>query len=95
MSGLVSRFTSFDKLIATTLVKILYWIGIVAILLGGVVGLVTGFAGGFGSGLAGLIMTPIGVLVGIIFWRFICEIYIVVFGMYDRLGNIEKSLSND
>jgi len=95
MNDFISRFTSFDKLIATSLIKLLYWIGIVLIVIGVLVGALGGFANGFGSGLVSLIVAPIGGILGIIFWRFLCEVYIVIFGMYDRLGEIQQSLAKE
>jgi len=95
MDGVISRFTTFDKLIATGLIKVLYWIGIVLIAIGTLFGMFAGFSNGVMSGLGSIIVAPIGGVIGVIFWRFLCEIYIVVFGMYDRLGNIEKALVKD
>lgn len=39
-----------------------------------------------------IIVAPIGGVIALIFWRFLCEIYIVIFGMYDRLGDIQTAL---
>lgn len=94
MSELVGRFRNFDKLIATGLVKIFYWIGIVAIVIGALIFAFSGFKMNFGAGLGMLIAAPIGGAIAIIFWRFICEIYIVVFGMYNRLGEISAKLDD-
>jgi hypothetical protein len=95
MGDIISRFTTFDKLIATSLIKILYWIGIAVIVIGTLFAMFAGFSNGFASGLGSLIAAPIGGVIGLIVWRFLCEIYIVLFGMYDRLGNIEKSLAKE
>lgn len=95
MSDFAKRFLTFDKLIATSLIKILYWIGVAGIALGTILaifGAFAAFGGGIAQGLGMLIMAPIGGIIALIFWRFICEIYIVVFGMYDRLGNIQDAL---
>ena len=92
MDGILSRFMTFDKLIATSLIKLLYWIGIVLIGIATVLGMFSGFANGFLSGVGSIIFAPIGGVIAIIFWRFMCEVYIVLFGAYDRLGNIEKAL---
>lgn len=88
MSGIVQRFISFDRLIATTLIKILYWIGLVFIILGGIVAMFSGFADSATSGLLSLILAPIAAFIAILFWRFLMEVYIVIFGIYDRLGEI-------
>lgn len=92
MSGIVSRFFSFDKLIATGLIKVFYWIGVVFIALGTLIGMFSGFGQGVVQGLGMLVLAPIGGIIGLIFWRFLCEVYIVIFGMYDRLGNIQEAL---
>ncbi len=95
MNDFINRFRSFDKLIATSLIKLLYWIGIVVIVLGVLAGLLGGFSRGFTSGIASLVLAPLGGAIAVIFWHFLCEIYIVIFGMYDRLGEIQKSLAKD
>ncbi|MBI1364953.1 MAG: DUF4282 domain-containing protein [Alphaproteobacteria bacterium] len=95
MDGIIKRFTSFDKLIATSLIKLLYWIGIVFIAIGVVVGALGAFRAGFMAGVGGIIIAPIAGVIGLIFWRFLCEIYIVLFGMYDRLGDIKSLLEKE
>lgn len=95
MSGIISRFMTFDKLIATGLIKVFYWIGVVGIGLFTIVAIFGAFAAfgqGFAQGLGMLILAPVGGVIGLIFWRFLCEVYIVIFGMYDRLGNIQEAL---
>jgi hypothetical protein len=89
MNGLVSRFTTFDKLIATSLIKVLYWIGIAFIVVGVVGGMLAAFTQGFGY----FIGSPFVGIIALILWRFTCELWIVTFGMYDRLGEIQKSLA--
>ena len=92
MTDFVSRFTTFDKLIATGLIKVLYWVGIVFIGLCVLVGAFSGFKQGFIAGVGTIIVAPIGGLIMLLFWRFLCELYIVVFGMYNRLGEISAKL---
>jgi hypothetical protein len=95
MNDFVKRFITFDKLIATTLIKILYWVGLAGIAVWGLIALVGAFGMMTQSVLAGLgmlIMVPIGLAVGVLFWRFLCEVYIVIFGIYDRLGEVRDRL---
>ncbi len=95
MDGIVKRFMSFEKLIATSLIKVLYWLGVIGITIGTLIAILGAFASfgqGFAQGVGMLIIAPIGGVVSLIFWRFLCEVYIVIFGMYDRLGNIQDSL---
>ena len=83
----------FEKFVAPTLIKIVYWIGIVGIVLMTLVGLVGGSMmgayGGYGGGgfsIVGAIFALIGGAVGLLFWRVICEVWIVIFSINDRLG---------
>ncbi len=80
MNDLIKRFTTFDKLIATSLIKLLYWIGLAGIALGVIVGLFGAFATmtqSFVAGLGMLVAVPVGGVIGLIFLRFICGIYIL------------------
>lgn len=93
MNSIISRFTSFDKLIATGLIKALYWIGIAVIVVASVIMAFSGFTDGFVSGLGSVVLAPIVAAISVIFWRFLCELYIVIFGMYNRLGEISEKLN--
>lgn len=93
MNSIISRFTTFDKLIATGLIKVLYWVGVAAIAILVLRGAFSGFGNGFVSGVGTIIVAPIGGLIALLFWRFLCELYIVIFGMYNRLGEISEKLN--
>jgi len=90
-----TRMLGFDHLIGATLIKIVYWIGLVGIAGYGLVGLyaasqMTRYGGGLGGfGLFGVI---VGVVFGALFWRFMCELWMVVFKIHDRLGDIRDRL---
>jgi hypothetical protein len=85
----VQRFLSFEKLIAPTLIKIVYWIGIAVVILG----CLASGVGMMGYNAAqGLLIIVLGIPIGVIFWRFWCEIILVTFGVYDRLGEIRDKL---
>lgn len=95
MGDLIKRFTTFDRLIATTLIKILYWIGLIGALvftvfamLGGLIGMPQSFLAGLGV----FVGAPIGGALFIIVWRFLMEVYIVIFSIHDRLGEIRDKL---
>lgn len=92
MDGFVSRFFTFDKLIATGLIKLIYWVGLALIGLSVLTAVFGGFMGGFGAGIKALIIAPIGGLITVLFWRFMTEMSLVIFGIYDRLGNIQKAV---
>jgi hypothetical protein len=91
MPDIIKRFTTFDRLIATTLIKILYWIGVVGIVLGTLVLMMQGIGRmGFSpaAGLGAVLAAPIVGFIGLLFWRFLMEMYIVIFSIHERLGEI-------
>jgi hypothetical protein len=79
---------SFDKKIAPTIIKPLYWIGLVLIVLGGVIFFFTGFFGlfttGFFYGLWTMITSVIGVVFGVLGLRIAAEICLAVFEIHER-----------
>ena len=90
-----TRMLGFDHLIGATLIKIVYWLGLAGIALYGLVGLyaasqMSRFGGGMGG--LGLIAVLVGVAFGVLFWRFMCELWMVVFKIHDRLGDIRDRL---
>lgn len=85
-----SDLFGFEKLVTTTVIKIVYWIGIVVGILSGLGSFL--FALFNGLLFQGLIYLVTAVL-GLLMWRVLCELYIVIFGMYDRLGQIRDSLA--
>ena len=92
MGNFIKKFTSFEQLISTSLIKILYWAGIIGIVLFTLIGMFSGFALEFDAGVTILFTSLIWGAFAILFWRVMCEIYIVLFRMYDRLGNIQKAV---
>src|SRR5262245_61814647 len=90
--NIVTQFLSFDKLMGQGLVKIVYFVGLIAMALGSVGWILAGVAGmgvfGFGGFLTALIGSVVGFVVGVCFLRYGCEIAIVLF----RLGEDVKAL---
>ncbi|MEX0838107.1 MAG: DUF4282 domain-containing protein [Parvibaculum sp.] len=88
-------FLTFDKMIAGSIVKFLYWLGIVIILLfgfGSVTGSINTMGFNAGLGLLQLIVGLVGVAFGLILWRVVCEIYLVFVSMNERLAQIRDKL---
>ena len=88
---IVNRFLNFDKLMGPWLVRIVYYLGLIGILIGVVLGILGSLAamGVLGIGaLGGVIGAPIAGVLGICFLRFACELYIVLFKMGDDLAAI-------
>ena len=97
MQSIVGRFLGFDKLLGPVLVKIVYYVGafgIAAAVIGGVFSAIMSF---FASNVSGAIMQLIAVpvvgAVALVYWRFICELFMLAFLAYDRMGEIRSLLS--
>ena len=92
MGNIVNRFLNFDKMMGTSIIKVLYYIGMVFIALG-VIGSMFGALGSMGGnffgGLIALLMAPVMGLIGLLFWRFMCEIYLLFFKISDDLSAIK------
>lgn len=81
----MSKFLNFNKLITTSIIKVVYLIGILAVTIGGFVGMAQG---GAGSVIAGLLILTLGNLM----WRVFCENIIVLFNIHDTLSSIDDSI---
>lgn len=85
-----SDLFTFDKFVAPTLIKFVYWIGLFLIALstlGGIFGM--SMFGGYGGGGPGVGGALIALILGAMFallWRVVCEVWIVFFSINDRLG---------
>ncbi|MGQ0742533.1 MAG: DUF4282 domain-containing protein [Alphaproteobacteria bacterium] len=77
-------FLNFDKMIAPTLIKFVYWVGLVLILLWTVWSMFMGL--GFGSGIVHFFVAALTGVVGLLAWRIVCELWMVIFSINERLG---------
>ncbi|MDR0252551.1 MAG: DUF4282 domain-containing protein [Brucellaceae bacterium] len=87
----IQDMTSFDKFLTPALIKIVYWIGIVAIVIASLGAILTAFSytgGGIKQVFGGIVM----LFVGTIFWRVMCEGIMLSFRIYDRLTEIKERL---
>jgi len=77
-------FMNFDRLITPTIIKILYWLGIAAVVIAGIGAITTGE---FFTGLLTIILGPIAV-------RVYCELLILLFRIHDSLVEVRDLLRN-
>ncbi|MGH6952061.1 MAG: DUF4282 domain-containing protein [Vitreimonas sp.] len=93
----VRRLLSFDRLIGPRLVRIVYVFGSVMIVLALGGALMSGafaLAGGnVGGGLMQFIAAPAVAAVAFVYWRFLCELFMLAFLAYERMGEIRDLLS--
>jgi hypothetical protein len=96
MQSIIQRFLGFDRLLGPVLVKFVYYFGAAAIVVVSAMGLVMAvfsIAGGnFGAGAMQLLATPAVGAVAFIYWRFLCELFMLAFLAYERLGEVRDSL---
>lgn len=81
-------FLAFRKMVSTTIIKLIYILGVIGLTISGVVSFFRGFMGfpmGFPIGLGTVVF-------GNLLWRVFCEIWILLFSIHDTLGRIEKNL---
>jgi hypothetical protein len=77
----------FEKMIVPSLVKVAYYLGCAIAIVVGVVAIINGASSRMGGGLQ-VVSGLMTVIVGPLLIRIVCEQVIVLFGIYDRLGEI-------
>lgn len=87
MDGILGRFLSFDKMIAGSVIKVVYYIMLVILIGGALVTMVQALLGG---NFVRFLLTPIGLIVGILILRILSEMYIVIFRISDNLAALKK-----
>ena len=78
-------FLSFRKMITPVIIQIIFWIGVAAAIIGGIVVLVA--ADEAGTRVLGLLYMILGPL----YWRVVCEIVILFFRMNETLTDIKNN----
>jgi uncharacterized membrane protein len=100
MSGkfTIADLASFETLVAPKVLKIVYWLGLAGIAIGCLITFFGSFAVmqyDFASGLGTMLMSAIFLVLGVLMWRVVVEMYLVIFGIYERLGDIKDSVKKD
>ncbi len=85
----------FEKMVAPVVLKIVYWLGLAGI----VIYLLIAIAGGLSmmdysaaTGLGTILLSIVGAAFGVLFWRIMIEVYMVLFGIHERLGEVRDSM---
>ena len=96
MQSIIKRFFGFDRLIGPVLVKLVYYFGAAVIIIAVAFALVTALlafaAGNIGAGLMQLVAVPAVGAVAFVYWRFLCELFMLAFLSYERLGQVRDAL---
>lgn len=96
MQAILQRFLSFDRPIGPMLVRIVYYVGAVMIVcaigFAFVMALLALFGGNIGTGVMQMIAAPAVGAVAFVWWRFVCELFLLAFMAYERLVEIRDRL---
>lgn len=87
----IQDMTSFDKFLTPTLIKVVYWIGNAGIALMSLMMILSAFSY-MGRGVMQVLGAIVFFVVGVIFWRVMCEGIMLSFRIYDRLTEIRDRL---
>jgi hypothetical protein len=97
----MKEFFGFRKMVSPSIIKFVYFLGFLAITIGGILVMVGGpIIGGlmnenYGNG-AGVVVGIAGglavIIVGNLIWRVVCEAWILAFSIHEILGSAEKAL---
>lgn len=88
----ISELLTFKKMVTPVIIQTLFWIGTGIAVIAGLIGIGTGLSSSYGGGsqvLAGLLILVLGPL----FARIYCELLILLFRMYETLGQIRDGLA--
>ena len=92
MQDFLKRLLGFDHLLGPVLVRIVYYVGAVVIVcMAGfalLMALLALFAGNVGAGVMQLLAVPAVAAVAFVYWRFVCELFMLAFLAYDRLTEV-------
>ena len=84
-------FLTFRRMITPLVIQIVFWIGIIGILVLGIVAIVDGASGETDGG--AVVLGVLFIIFGPMIWRVFCELLILIFRIIEKLANllIEKT----
>lgn len=92
----ISDLLNFEKLLSLTLLRIVYFLGLVGIAIAVLVsafGALSVMRYSFSTGLGTFVVALLAGCMSLLVWRAVCELWTVLFGIYDRLGQIRELLA--
>lgn len=96
LTGSFPEFLAFQWFITPWVIQVLFWMQAAGVVLGTVVGLLSGLRmllnGEVLYGLGAISAAMASLVFGLIFARIFCELLILTFKAYDRLGEISRKL---
>ncbi|MGM8213629.1 DUF4282 domain-containing protein [Virgibacillus sp. W0430] len=89
----LNNFSNFDKMLTPTIIKIVFWIGVVISVLMGLNMVLNGLNAPWGGGFQ-VIMGLLTIVIGPIVVRIYSELLIILFKMHESLQDIRSTLLN-
>ena len=86
--GKLVYFLGLERMIAPVLIRMIYWVGMIAICIAGAVSFYNA-----GPTLGRLFLTLVALLLSLLIWRLVSELWILAFNIYQRLVEIRDLLS--
>lgn len=84
---MLKSLLNFDQMITPKIITIIYWLGIIGVVLGGLAAMITSLSLG-GSVIGGLFSGICTLIFGVIGVRISCELIILSFNIYGKLKEI-------
>ncbi len=93
--GSVGTLLNFDHMVGPSLIRVIYFAGLVLVVVYAVVILVGGLGATAYFPVASLLGIPGGAILlvfGAVMWRFTCELWVLMFKIHDRIGEVGDRL---
>ena len=93
----ITDLFSFDKMVSPIVLKIVYWLGLIGIglyLLVALYGALEIMRFSFATGIGTVVGAILGALIGALFWRILIEVYMIFFGIHDKVSKIHDMMAD-
>ena len=91
MTAIIKNILSFKEMISQQIIKLVYYVGLAVLAVNFVWEFFKSFQNGFATPLA-LVKLIVGTVLAVLLWRVLCEVILMIFRIYGRLGDINKTL---
>jgi MFS family permease len=85
-------FLAFRRMITTIIIQIVFWLGLIGIIVGGILIIIDANDPYYGWEWEGVVAGVLTLILGPIIWRVYCETLILFFRMNETLTDIRKIL---
>ena len=90
----MNQFFNFNKMITPTIIKVIFWIGVVSTVIIGLIQFFIGLGSPYGGGFQ-VFMGMLTIVMGPLVTRIYCELLIVLFKMHEALQDINQKIKSN